>query len=109
MRSSSGGWVDIHSKTEALRPLAKKRWLASSAFGFSPDPRPRPPAGHEEAVVPQTDQPLVKIEEAYIKLILDHVGGNRKRAAEILGISLRTLQNRIVALREDADAAVQGK
>jgi DNA-binding NtrC family response regulator len=88
--------------------LIRQTNLASSAFGFSPDPPPRPPAGHEAPVVPQPDQPLVKIEEAYIKLILEHVGGNRKRAAEILGISLRTLQNRIVALREDASATTSG-
>jgi hypothetical protein len=44
---------------------------------------------------------LSEIEEGYIELTLQHANNNRRRAAKMLGISLRTLQNRIVALRKE--------
>jgi DNA-binding NtrC family response regulator len=53
----------------------------------------------------QPGQPLAQAEEAYIKLTLDYVHGNRKRAAELLAISRRTLQNRIREFRKDGKAA----
>ncbi|HEY1219350.1 MAG TPA: helix-turn-helix domain-containing protein, partial [Bryobacteraceae bacterium] len=65
----------------------------------------RPSSDYEGPIMLQPGQPLTKLEEAYIKLTLDHVRGNRKLAAEMLGISLRTLQNRIAALREEEKAA----
>jgi DNA-binding NtrC family response regulator len=90
----------------AAEGLIRPANLPSPAFGVNPGSHSRPRAGHEDTVMPQPGQPLAKVEEAYIKLTLEHVGGNRKRAAEILGISLRTLQNRIAALREEANATV---
>jgi transcriptional regulator with PAS, ATPase and Fis domain len=62
----------------------------------------------EGAVMLQPGQPLAKIEDDYIKLTLEHVRGNRKLAAEMLGISLRTLQSRIAAAREDSKTATPG-
>ena len=82
--------------------------LPSPDFGVSSNPYTRPSTSHEGPVLLQPGQPLMRLEETYIKLTLDHVRGNRKLAAEMLGISLRTLQNRIAALREEAKAATPG-
>ena len=82
--------------------------LATPAFGAAPNPYARPTPAAESLLTLQPGQPLMKLEDAYIKLTLDHVQGNRKRAAEMLEISLRTLQNRIAALREDAKVTTPG-
>jgi DNA-binding NtrC family response regulator len=79
--------------------------LPSAAFDASAGPYARTSTDYEGPIMLQPGQPLMKLEETYIKLTLEHVRGNRKLAAEMLGISLRTLQNRIAALREDAKAA----
>jgi len=82
--------------------------LPSPAFGASPGPYARQSSGGDGPIMLQPGQPLMKLEEAYIKLTLEHVGGNRKRAAEMLGISLRTLQNRIATLRDEEKTATPG-
>ncbi|MEO8048788.1 MAG: sigma-54 dependent transcriptional regulator [Acidobacteriota bacterium] len=46
-------------------------------------------------VVLEPGKPLREMEEAYIRLTLQHTNNNRMRAAEILGISLRTLYKRL--------------
>jgi DNA-binding NtrC family response regulator len=45
--------------------------------------------------VPTPDGLLRNLERETIQKILNEVGGNRKKAAQVLGISLRTLQYRI--------------
>jgi DNA-binding NtrC family response regulator len=82
--------------------------LPSPAFGVSSGRHTRQSPDVDGRMVLQPGQPLMKIDEAYVKLTLEHVGGNRKRAAEMLGISLRTLQNRIAAFREEAKATTPG-
>src|ERR1022692_3243190 len=87
--------------------LIRLKNLASPDFSLNPGPYSRPSSGSAGPAM-QPGQSLMNMERAYIKLTLDHVRGNRKRAAEMLGISLRTLQNRISVLREEAMAAASG-
>jgi DNA-binding NtrC family response regulator len=83
----------------ASNGVVRLKDLPTPALGAIPGPYARPASGLDSPVLPQPGQPLASLEEAYILLTLDHVKGNRKQAAEMLGISLRTLQNRIAGLR----------
>ncbi len=49
----------------------------------------------DESIVVRVGPQMHELEEAYINLVLKHTKNNRSRAAEILGIGLRTLQNRL--------------
>jgi len=108
-----GNVRELRNVLERASILTGEGWirlkdLPSPVFSVSPGPYTRPPNGHAGSLVLQPGQALTEIEEAYIKLTLEHVRGNRKLAAEMLGISLRTLQNRIAGLREEAKAATVG-
>jgi DNA-binding NtrC family response regulator len=51
---------------------------------------------------PEEIVPLEEIERAYILHALQKANGNRTHAAELLGISIRTLRNKLNELREEA-------
>jgi DNA-binding NtrC family response regulator len=44
---------------------------------------------------------IAAAEKALIHATLEHCGGNKTRAADVLGISLKTLYNRLNAYRGD--------
>jgi DNA-binding NtrC family response regulator len=49
------------------------------------------------------------VEEAYIKLTLKHTGNNRRKAADLLGLCLRTLHNKLRSYEEGkVQSAVAG-
>jgi transcriptional regulator with PAS, ATPase and Fis domain len=56
-----------------------------------------PEIGDDESIRIQVGPKMSEIEQSYIDLVLKHTNQNKTRAAEILGLSLRTLHNRVKA------------
>ena len=82
--------------------LADGREIGPEAVELTPPPAPRPaePIAAQPAPAVRTVSALVgrRMEEVERELILEtlsHCLGNRTRAAEILGISIRTLRNKL--------------
>jgi transcriptional regulator with PAS, ATPase and Fis domain len=47
------------------------------------------------------DLPLEEVERRHILRVLEASGGNKTRAAEVLGVTVRTLYNRLDAYRRE--------
>ncbi len=58
-------------------------------------PEPAAPSSSGNCISIAAGRPLSEVEKAYIQLTLRTTGNNKKRAAQILGISLRTLHSRV--------------
>ncbi len=79
--------------------------LPSPTFERSSSLNPPKPSPMNGRLTLEPGHPLSQAEAAYIKLTLEHVNYNRRRAAGILEISLRTLQSRISQFRKEAAPA----
>ena len=53
--------------------------------------------------------PLAEVERRLITATLRHCDGNKSKAAELLGVSLKTLYNRLGAYRTDEAAEASTK
>lgn len=66
--------------------------------GATADAVSSPPGGGDG--LPESDLTIQEMEDLLISRTLERVGGNRTRAAELLGISIRTLRNKLNRPRE---------
>ena len=67
-------------------------------FGVAPrqpQTAPAPEAVASDSIQVEAGKPLSEVEKAYIQLTLKKTGNNKKQAAEMLGISSRTLHTRL--------------
>jgi DNA-binding NtrC family response regulator len=66
-------------------------------------------AESDEAFKVRVGASIIEVEKAYIRLTLKHTKNNKRRAAEILGISVRTLHKRLTEFAaEESKAASAG-
>ncbi|MCC5845581.1 MAG: sigma-54-dependent Fis family transcriptional regulator [Verrucomicrobia bacterium] len=56
---------------------------------------PSPAAANAQTAFPIPPIPLAEMESKYIRHVLDHTDGNKKKAADLLGITRKTLYNKI--------------
>lgn len=66
------------------------------------------PAVNANAITMEAGHPLSELEKAYIQLTLKSTGNNKKRAAQILGISLRTLHSRVTEFAAEENLKQEG-
>ena len=71
------------------------RHLASASAPAPPPPPPVVQAPPEDVLQVPVGSRMVDVEEAYVRLTLKYTKNNKKRAAELLGLCLRTLHNKL--------------
>jgi DNA-binding NtrC family response regulator len=83
----------------------------SRTFGITtpvPVAAEAPPPANGNFISMEAGHPLSELEKAYIQLTLKSTGNNKKRAAQILGISLRTLHSRVTEFAAEEEMKREG-
>jgi DNA-binding NtrC family response regulator len=97
----------IVAREGTLLPTHMPRTFSISAsVPFSAEPSTPQVSGNSISV--EAGRPLSEVEKAYIQLTLKSTGNNKKRAAQILGISLRTLHSRVTEFAAEEDMKREG-
>jgi DNA-binding NtrC family response regulator len=97
-----GNIRELHNVIERATIVAKGDTLEQSDMAplVAPMARPKPAAGLTLSAGTTVDE----AERQLIQITLDHTGGNKTRAAEMLGMSLKTLHNKLNRMKAEADA-----
>ena len=104
-RPVGGGWVaDVHHPVPGLGAASVGEvWVGNGLGGGSgipPQDQPVPPS--VITVGPETT--MAEIERRAIEVMLRQTGGNRRQAAELLGIGERTLYRKLKEYQEDGSS-----
>jgi DNA-binding NtrC family response regulator len=87
---------------EAGRPTHEPREVSVPAEGVAPAPADHTAATDEDVIVFRPGMTMEELERAAIEATLKAVGGNRRRASEMLGIGERTLYRKLKEYRIEA-------
>lgn len=97
------GWPgnvrELKNAIERVVVTCKDRDVGPDALPARVQAAPKAP----EALEVELGASIADAEAALIKATLDHVTSNRKKAAEILGISVRSLQYKLKAMQEEGE------
>jgi DNA-binding NtrC family response regulator len=116
----AGDRVTRSGQLEFAQPIFSGDRLAESVFGVKVDPAPSAVAEDQETDDTVTEETgpresaaggafttaglnLAALEKIAILQALDQTKGNRTQAAQVLGISIRTLRNKLQEYRETSD------
>lgn len=91
---------------ELLAPSEPHRLLSTPRGEFGAAAASRDvPTPSRATIQFEIGTPLAELERRALLATLDHCAGNKRRAAELCGVSLKTLYNRLAAYRDEADGA----
>jgi DNA-binding NtrC family response regulator len=91
----------IVAREGTLLPAHLTRTFSSSSIVHAAPEAHLPSNGNSVSM--EVGRPLSEVEKAYIQLTLKSTSNNKKRAAQILGISLRTLHSRVTEFAAEED------
>ncbi len=95
----SGGYGEAPQLFQPMVPVAAPRPAAPAAAPAAGDRTSSGSSGAEEGET----LPLEEIEKRHILATLGRTEGNRTHAAKMLGVSIRTLRNKIALYRKDGE------